>query len=430
MGRLRTILTLLQLVTSKVQGSLLAINVPQAPSDGVSDTDGILTLGQRELLAKRIEDFQVSIPAGDQNANVQIVVAVIDRMNLPPEMEDEQGAGEYARRLHDAWGVGEETDEGGTGVLLFLSIYDRILYISRGGALEKFLTNSRIDAILRTIQPAMRQTMFADGFILAIDEVEHYILKGQPTWNEFFLDLLCFENFFVLVWVVTLLLAITKSSRQRRQQRAYAQAVSQLSEIDRAQAEALQGRFQATSCPICLESFKDTKTGSDDQPIRLLRCGHVFDESCWNEWVSSGQGSISRCPICKMDLAQPQEEEAITREENVTSYADASEVAGVGDPDVAIRRFQQDRNFRLVQLGMRYPSFITQTQIQRWSSPLYDGSLARDPVFRQHSSEEMARQSEIRRSVGSSTRSGNGGFARSSVSYGGGTSSGGRASRF
>ena len=424
--RLCILTVLLLLAVSAAHMAFVDVKVAEAPSDGIFDPDGVLTQGQHSMLAERIADFHVSILAGDKQSEIQIAVAVVDRMTIPTDVDEETHAEQYARSLHDAWGVGEVTAAGGTGVLLFLSIYDRIIYISRGEALAKVLTDARVDTILNNIRPAMRQTMFADGLMLAIDEMEQYIIKGEPTWKEFLLNLVCVENLFVLAMVAMFLHAITRARRQLQEQRAYAQAASQLSEIDRAQAEALQGRFQATSCPICLEAFKDPQTGSDNEPIRLLRCGHVFDETCWNEWVTSGQGHISKCPICKMDLAvPPQQERIVPHPGNVVN--NETSAGNEDDPQVAIRRFQQDRNFRLVQLGTRFPSFITQSQIQRWSSPTYDGSLARDPVFRQRSPEEAARLREMRQAQ---SRSSNGGFSRSSMSYGGGTSAGGRAGRF
>lgn len=43
--------------------------------------------------------------------------------------------------------------------------------------------------------------------------------------------------------------------------------------------------------------------GSDGVPIKLLRCGHVFDYECWRCWVSFGQGGdIHLCPICRQAI--------------------------------------------------------------------------------------------------------------------------------
>lgn len=44
--------------------------------------------------------------------------------------------------------------------------------------------------------------------------------------------------------------------------------------------------------------------GSDDRPIKMLRCGHIFDESCWKLWVDSGHGNPWVCPVCRADVGR------------------------------------------------------------------------------------------------------------------------------
>lgn len=97
--------------------------------------------------------------------------------------------------------------------------------------------------------------------------------------------------------------------------------------------------FGLMQCPICLEPFESNgdkesdddklsidkekvenkkqklKTnrvdsyglpilGTDDLPIKLLRCGHIFDESCWKAWVDSGHGNPWICPVCRQDVGR------------------------------------------------------------------------------------------------------------------------------
>ena len=88
-------------------------------------------------------------------------------------------------------------------------------------------------------------------------------------------------------------------------------------------------------CPICLESFdltpgKEPDTymssldkneqrpkqmkrvdsygipliGTDEEPVKMLRCGHIFDSSCWSMWVDSGQGNPFICPVCRQDVGR------------------------------------------------------------------------------------------------------------------------------
>ena len=44
--------------------------------------------------------------------------------------------------------------------------------------------------------------------------------------------------------------------------------------------------------------------GNDDKPIKFLRCGHIFDETCWKMWVDSGHGNALMCPVCRQDVGR------------------------------------------------------------------------------------------------------------------------------
>lgn len=263
----------------------------------------------------------------------------------------------------------------------------------------------------------MRQAKYAEGLNLAVELLADFIEKGEPTWKEWIWDYAHVELGILGFYAFCIIYSIRKSRRQREEQRIYAEAASLLSEIDRSQAEALQGQYQATSCPVCLEDFVSDRVGSDDLPIKLLRCGHVFDETCWAEWVNSGQGNVSKCPICKKDVG--------STEVSVTNADQARPVGGhvhedTRDDNRAVQLFQQERNFRLTRLALRYPNYITQNQVQRWSSPTYNGSLARDQSFAE-SRPRVVEQRHQRASRGGGS---------SGAHFGGGTSSGGRGGRF
>lgn len=329
-------------------------------------------------------------------------------------LDEEVAAEGFARKLHDGWGVGQDTSLGGTGVLIFLSVGDRVLYISRGGALDGVLKDSRIDEIINNAKPALKQAKYAEGLMGAIENTVFFINKGVPTWSERILELLEIRYLLTVVMLYGYFGGLWRFYKAKKEQRAYAQAASQLTALDRAQAEALQGQYQALSCPICLEDFKSSTVGSDDQPIKLLRCGHVFDESCWSEWVNGGQGNVSKCPICKKKVGRQESAEVNHTHHLVQNVAEDAREENNG----ALRRFQQERNFRLVRLGQRFPRYITPNHIQRWSSPTYDGSLVRDRSFLQNDPRVLHRSS------------GGGGSGGNSVRFGGGRSSGGRAGRF
>lgn len=54
-----------------------------------------------------------------------------------------------------------------------------------------------------------------------------------------------------------------------------------------------------------VDSFGLPLVGTDDKPIKMLRCGHIFDLSCWTTWVDAGAGDPFKCPVCRQDVGRP-----------------------------------------------------------------------------------------------------------------------------
>jgi len=86
------------------------------------------------------------------------------------------------------------------------------------------------------------------------------------------------------------------------------------------------------------------------------------------------------------------------------------------------RLFRAERRFRINRLAMRFPNYINHSQVQRWTSSSYDGSLARDPSFVEN---DPGRAASVSRSADSG-----GDYSPIGGGFGGGTSSGGGGGRF
>jgi uncharacterized membrane protein YgcG len=356
-----------------------------------------------------------------------LAVAIVDRLNVETAHNDKDVdilIEHFAMKLHDKWGIGHQTEQGGTGVLLLLDINDRAMYISRGGALDDILTYDRLRFVISEMTVSMKQARYGVGLQQAIVSIVNYIEFGKPTvWDHIFRVT---PNFLFAFFVVSYV--VIHKWKVRRYRREYARVKSRLTEMDRARAEALQGNYQPqTSCSICLEKFESVTLGSDGQPIKLLRCGHIFDQSCWFEWVTSGQGDVTRCPICRVDVApndsgQADPDSDVLRENSQEATLSTSASSSAEDTnlveqnrDHAMRLHQQDRLFRLMRLSLRHPEYVSPDQVSRYTSPTFNGRMAQDRFFAESDPVRSPSQ-ENRSSLGSG--------------FGGGCSSGGVGGRF
>lgn len=513
---------------------LKAVESIQLPYDGIADPDKILDEPARRNLANILHRHSsclivncrgqiVVTSTRNQNANdaqdnkqgdididnaefpVQIAVAVVESMELVDndisyENDDdvEELAGQFATSLHNKWGVGQEiilidkdgitggNCDGGTGVLVFMSIRDRIVFISVGGALSHLLTSDRIDHIIHNDMRAdLNRANYELGLTKGIDAIAELLEKGEePSVFEQISDKWSDNSLFLaFVWIIAVFgNEAFQRWKRRREQRIYAQAALRLSELDRTRAEELRRSYTRTSCcPICLEDFSSTVVGSDGHPIQLLRCGHAFDKSCYQNWVSSGYCDVTKCPVCRTDIGfslddlpttstsdnsvyfRPFTANTISEEGN--DHNDSSRINN-SDSDLPsivtnndgitfafdddndndsknlARRiswrdtnrmilYQRNRNYRLQRLSDLYPRFITTDAVTRWSSRTFTGSLVSDPCFRIR---DPAVTKKTRRYC-SSPRDNEHGFSsdddyRENVTFSGGTSAGGKGGRF
>ena len=447
-------------------------NIPLPYEDGIADPNKVLDETVRDQLRDRIHRISSSLTLNregriaaasgrndgccsenetednkqeaEDNDNtefpIQIAVAIMEQLDLVNEnqidkdnIDTEEIAKQFVMELHNSWGIGREITSrdgenspqkmhiGGTGVLVFLGVRDRIIYISVGGALEHILTAGQLNRVIAEVMGAhLKQGNYGLGLTKGIDAIAELLVNyeepvldsegNEPeNWTEAFLVFAFGFGF------------LYGRNKRKQEERIYAKAAAQLSELDRARAEVLQGSYQQTaSCPICLEDFSSTKCGSDGHPVQLLRCGHIFDKTCYDKWVSSGKGDVTKCPVCRADVGIGHEDSPIchevehslsegdhtplsddtSRENNDLQLedlptsereGDSSNNSSISNP-IDIRhneqqmniniRYQLDRMFRLERLSELYPRYITSDAVTRWNSSSFDGSLVDDPTFR------------------------------------------------
>lgn len=429
------------------------------------------------------EDSEHKVP-------IELSVVIMRKMKIPYGMDEETVSKDFAMSLHDKWGIGSTLpstcNDAGTGILVLISLYDRVVFVSRGGALETTLNDGVIDEIIEVMGKEFRQGLYGRGTKLGLLRMISYLEIGPPSnWDYFFKFCERYAQFIFMIGAT--LYRYFSDKWQRKEDMEYARLRTELSRLDRDNALSLQGKYECTSCPICLENFQgvnknqtqsndedepsnDTNqtkvsckfvptTGSDGLPLKLLRCGHVFDETCWSEYVSAKDGDVHVCPICKQDLApNPAQEstpssfssmDTTTQDQNINEEQELrqrtnssvvqDEVQNVNTNATADTNtntnannsitntntdvYQNERNFRLSRLQLRYPRYISRITLRRWVRQDYSrGSLlTRDRDFLQRN--PTTRTTTTPRSQSSS-------FSRSMRSFGSGRSSGGRGRRW
>jgi len=402
----------------------------------VCDPGGILSEQDEARVRERLNYLEdtctvncESNDGGDVVPNVQAAIVIVSMI------EPIDGTVEsYATTLHNRWGVGNVSCGKSTGILLFVSTLDRSMYISTSDGVQPILTNSRLESIMDEMKRFLKEEEYAEGLLEYISSVNDYFKKGPPSFAENYIGYVMIGGVLLFVYVSAYI--------EKLRRREYAMVHSQLSKLDREKALVLMGRYKCTSCPICLEDFKldpnavskndegtvtgngiEKYIGSDGKPLQVLKCGHAFRATCWNDWISKGSAGfdVRKCPICKQDIsASPPPPPTPTRHSSeiqslVRRNANTTSEAPDQNDNAVQRRNQYDaeRRFRLTRLMARYPRYISRTQVERWSSSSYDNDLARD--------EDFMRTNPARSDTTGGSRSAGGG----STSFGGGSSSGG-----
>lgn len=341
---------------------------------------------------------------------VQMAVVVVQEMEmngkhyLDQEYKINQGK-IVATALHDTWGVGT-TECGGSGILLFLSITDRVVYLSIGTGLVPILTSNRIDAIIDDdMKPFLREEEYTQAIVNCIFSIIRYVDQGPPSFLEKYVVFIIFGFVALGMWGL--------DHWKKKKKREYVRIKSHLEKMDRERAMALMGKFECTSCPICLEDFEKVQpgdaqhvAGSDGKPLQLLRCGHAFDKTCWDHWISKNTRNIHQCPICKQDIGggvdnvdytnRYQQQDITTNdvtslEQQQRPHVSSFFGATPNGSNVLYRSrftaqqqreiYEMDRQFRIHRLRHRYPYYIQQSHVDRWSRNDYDGHMAQDKDF-------------------------------------------------
>ena len=298
---------------------------PTVERSSLCDPDDILTLESKDI----VEGY-INVHTAGRGAEVAILV--IERMSqnwLEANGNDiDVSAERFARAVHDGWGVGDRVKH--DGIVVFLSIVDRVAYISRGDGLTRQLSKASIDGMILHMRPHLRSRDYEKALSTGVVEIGMIVQgKALPPAHEF-------ENsgvFWGLLAVILGWLAWTTYSEHRRVSnlnRGREALNSLMTEVNLAHAETpedagdagvprqrVSGRnsaagagagadaatgagervFASKSCPICLEDYITNDEQHAQRPAKLVFCGHCFCHGCLGEFLKTPEGT--KCPICR-----------------------------------------------------------------------------------------------------------------------------------
>lgn len=302
--------------------------------------------------ANKVEELVYSVrkntasgcSSSSENPGFQIGVAVLRKMRPIPDESIAVTAENFAKHLHDSWGVGHTGCN--DGAVLLLSIADRQVYMSTGKRAMEVLSDDQIDIIINEMKPYLQKKDYDQSVELAVVRMGE-VFSGKVLKGSSNLGLIIFCVIFF--GVVAIGLYIGHKHEQERDK--CTEKLTRIQE-ERDRAKHFQKSYESKSCPICLEEFQpETKT-------RLLACGHKYCEPCLVKWLEEH----ATCPICRQSADRRNDEGGDCRSSTTFDFV----------PEL---------QFRLMMLQLQHPSFVTSSMVDRWGSSSYTGSFVSDPIF-------------------------------------------------
>ncbi|MEO0151406.1 MAG: TPM domain-containing protein [candidate division WOR-3 bacterium] len=137
------------------------------PTGFLNDYAHILNQRQKEDLENHLREIE-------NKTSVEIAIAIFDSIGYPIE--------EYANLLFEKWGIGKKGKD--NGILILVSIKERLIRIEVGYGLEEVITDGIAGEIIRNnIVPYFREGDYYLGLKSAINEIEKRILKEDNKDN-------------------------------------------------------------------------------------------------------------------------------------------------------------------------------------------------------------------------------------------------------
>jgi uncharacterized membrane protein YgcG len=311
---------------------------PNVTSSNICDPDNILSKDGKDVVEGHLNGFFSHC--------VVVAVNKMDSTFISKHPNVNAAAKYFAMSTHDAWGIGDKDRQ--DGVLVFLSVKDRVVFISTGKGVEGRLNPVVISAITTNMMPFLRSGNYDQALECCVLEIDG-LLKNLVTAEEVIRDAEEGKNYDKVkntqsssssgssgssanddkesifatmmhnIWIPALLVvAYVLWTRDKP-------GVASKPTLEQSRQE-LDTIYETddVSCPFCLRKYDESNVGGRGK-IKL-GCGHTYCVKCYGaltkESVESGTPCV--CGVC-MEKCVP------------INIAGKSSVAGVGDAIVPVQ---------------------------------------------------------------------------------------------
>lgn len=257
------------------------------------------------------------------------------------------------------------------------------MYIQTGRLATKYLNEHQIDAVYKRMIPHLSQNRVYKALDVGLSEIASYLSKysgahaggvdthsppsgvamplffrGGPAWWDLELSIVFIIFMVFAVFACCNGIGGTEATRRKRERR---QVLRKLNIVKSEYVAAMLPQYTPATCPFChddltppwvptVPTLPDTSPLIEEEepvtarPVRKLRCGHMFHESCFDDEHPTPSGTIPDCPVC------------------------GDRAGGVSTPPSLNSTRAQDAAFRVQKLAEEYPHILTDAVIAKLSS--------------------------------------------------------------
>lgn len=210
----------------------------------ICDPHSILKKSDKDVLEGKINEM----------STIEIGIAIIDKMTILSEDAIEDTSREYAVYLHNTWGIGDKYKQ--NGILLFLSIKDRAIYISRGNGLSNELNSIVIDLLINHMRPYLQEGNYGKAIEAALIEINLLLNDQENSQLHSIAKRQAFFQTIVYSFIGCFVLGVLYYAyRQHQYEENLKKGEKALSRLVKDVTNESENKFRFTSCPICLEEF-------------------------------------------------------------------------------------------------------------------------------------------------------------------------------